>query len=417
VIVANDNMRIVFGYYGSQDDISGVTTWLVPLMTRFLEEKWEVHCLVEHFGKNPKQSQIFQSATRLGVKVHLLPRGGYMERMVRETVRHLRRLEPTVFLPQILVGHHHSATQARAAGLPFIYTMHSDDALYWGILDELAQRGFSGPVICVSSHLQERVRAQFPDVDCRMIAYGVPCDNMRAQYSTKPFRVVFCGRVVEEQKRISAVVKSMIRICRKFESVECCIIGDGSERAAVEAQIAAAGMTKRILLLGRLSNEAARKQLSQCQALLLLSEYEGLPLAVLEAMSVGVIPICRRIPSGIPELVINGVTGFLVDDEDAEVETIIGRLLSEAGLWESVSQAARQLVEARYSREKCNQAWVDLVLEVSKTRSASLKWDSNIQRVLPPINPKLMNYDFRTPPIHKRIYRRLRRIFVKAKSK
>ena len=410
-------MRILFGYFGSPDDISGVATWLIPLMARFVEEKWEVHCLVQHFGKNPKQSQIFQTAASLGVKAHLLPTGCYMERAVRETVRHIKRINPTVFLPQVLVGHYHAAIQARAAGLPFIYTMHSDDPLYWGILDELLQRGSRAPVVCVSNYLKERVLAQFPDLDCRMIAYGVPCDSARAQYSTNPFRVVYCGRLVEEQKRISAVVRSMIRICRQFESVECCIIGDGAERAAVEAQIAAAKMSKRILLLGRLSNDASREQLSKCQALLLLSEYEGLPLAVLEAMSVGVVPICRRIPSGIPELIANGETGFLVGDGEDEVENIIGSLLSKPEVWEAVSQAARQLIETRYSREKCNQSWIDLVVEIAKQRTNTLDWNDKIPALLPPVNPQLKNYDFRTPPIHKRIYRRVRRFFVKGKAR
>ena len=413
ILLGYHRMRILFGYFGAKDDISGVTSWLTPLMARFVEEKWEVHCLVQHFGKNPKQSQVFLEATKLGVRIHFLPRGCYTDRMVQETVRLLKRLDPTVFLPQVLVGYHHAAIQAKTAGLPFIYTMHSDDPLYWGMLDELLQRGFREPVVCVSSYLKERVLAQFPDVDCRMIAYGVLCDDVRAQYSTTPFRIAFCGRLVEEQKRISAVVQSMIRVCRQFKSVKCCIIGDGSERSAVEAQIAAAQMSDRIILLGRLSNEATREQLSRCQALLLLSEYEGLPLAVLEAMSLGVVPICRRIPSGIPELISDGATGFLVGDGEDEVGSIVGKLLAEVELWRTASQGARKLVEANYSRKKNNQSWIDLVMEVAKNRTTTLKWDRRPPTLLPPVNPKLKNYDFRTPPIHKRIYRRMRKILLK----
>ncbi len=79
-----------------------------------------------------------------------------------------------------------------------------------------------------------------------------------------------------------------------------------------------------------------------------MSDYEGLPISLLEAMACGVVPVARKIPSGIPELVLEGETGLLVDASPEKAASALIRLLDDPGPWHRCSQASRRLIAEKY---------------------------------------------------------------------
>ncbi|KAB2958482.1 MAG: glycosyltransferase [Thermoanaerobaculia bacterium] len=95
------------------------------------------------------------------------------------------------------------------------------------------------------------------------------------------------------------------------------IAGDGEHRARLEARADELGLraSGRVRFLGRASRGEVRDLLSRARALVVPSTYEGMPLVVLEAMEAGVPVVASRV-SGIPEVVIDGETGWLVPCED-----------------------------------------------------------------------------------------------------
>lgn len=154
--------------------------------------------------------------------------------------------------------------------------------------------------------------------------------------------------------------------------------------------------------------------------LVLLSDYEGLPIALMEAMACGVVPICLRIRSGIPELVEDGVTGLLVSDRSDDFVAAVWRLRYEPQLWEKLSKAARAKIEAEYSNEVCTASWEAFLKQLQQgarqRRTITIPKRFN----LPPVHPNLKREDNRKPPLHALpllLLRRLQRLAGKVKRR
>lgn len=106
------------------------------------------------------------------------------------------------------------------------------------------------------------------------------------------------------------------------------LAGDGEHRAGLEAAAHRLGVEESVRFLGRCSAGQVMTLMRRARALVVPSTYEGMPLVVLEAMS-RKLPVIASAVSGIPEVVIDGKTGWLVPPEDpaalAEaIETAVG---------------------------------------------------------------------------------------------
>jgi glycosyltransferase involved in cell wall biosynthesis len=196
-----------------------------------------------------------------------------------------------------------------------------------------------------------------------VIPYGISLPPERASFSNQPFRVVYCGRMVERQKCIQQVMQTLISGCRASSRIEAQLIGDGPDRPACERLVHQAGLADRIRFLGRVPPQRMPSLLQRSQAILLMSDFEGLPLALLEAMASGVVPVVRSIPSGIPELVHDGRTGLIVNNEPEEAAAALVRLAEDPDLWNRCSAASRSLVAQDYSAQQSFCRWNLLIEE------------------------------------------------------
>jgi glycosyltransferase involved in cell wall biosynthesis len=223
----------------------------------------------------------------------------------------------------------------------------------------------------------------------------VPSFHQTALFSDSPFRVAFSGRIVEEQKRFSLVLAAMAQACRRDSRIECWVLGDGCALASSQQWVIEQKLGDRIHFLGRLETFTVQTKLAQCQALLLMSDYEGLPVALLEAMAIGVVPIVRTIPSGIPELVKNNETGLLVDDTPEQAATAIIHLANHPDIWSQCSKAAKLLVAQNYSEEVCYQRWLKVIIELCNRSKIQYPIPIPSKILLPPLHPALAGRDRR----------------------
>ena len=95
------------------------------------------------------------------------------------------------------------------------------------------------------------------------------------------------------------------------------VIGDGEHRDTLERVVAELALGDAVSFLGRRGAADVRSLMKRSLALTVPSTYEGMPLVVLEAMECGLPVIASRV-SGIPEVVIDGETGWLFESEDVE---------------------------------------------------------------------------------------------------
>jgi glycosyltransferase involved in cell wall biosynthesis len=101
-------------------------------------------------------------------------------------------------------------------------------------------------------------------------------------------------------------------------------------------------LTDRVTILGPLSSEQIKSELAQAAIFLLVSLEEGAPLCVEEAMAAGV-PVVASNRCGMPFMVRDGRTGFLVDPANShDIATRLGQLLKDDALRETMSRQSRE---------------------------------------------------------------------------
>jgi colanic acid/amylovoran biosynthesis glycosyltransferase len=405
---------ISFLHYGASNDISGVTTWLCTFIIYLKGKKLDSAIRLHHFGDTPKSASLYNALVSLGYSVSTRLMPATSEESFIDTLKFLNRTNPNVFLPQCLPAPHFAANYAGKMGLPWVLTLHSDDPEYWALAEQTGPSAKDGTWVAVSEHIAEQARLQFPHADIRVIPYGVPVSNQSTRWNVERFQVVFSGRLVEQQKRISLVLQTLCLACQQKPEIEALIIGDGPEKIILMRKVQELGLSKQIRFSGRLSPEQVQDKLLQAQAILLMSDYEGLPVALLEAMAAGVVPVVRDIRSGIPEIVSHGETGVITSDEASDAAAALILLSQHQETWERLSNSARTKIVTNFSQEHCFQKWQSLLDELASRSKVvyPLSLPKKIQ--LPPVDPRLAHVDQRNPGWLKTIWRRIRRLRCKA---
>jgi len=329
--------------------VNGPNVWLTRLLPALQERGFAPRVLM--FMTRTGACPIAERLRAAGVPVDEAP-FAHTEDMIRTILRHVQTHPCDVFVPNLNVQGYFAAEHLRAAGIPTVGVLHSDDDFHRDLIDEFINtrngRYLSGAVV-----VSEFQAAALREIDCGATQilqspYGAPVPPKLAEYAT-PFRFVYVGRLVEEQKRITETVAAMIEVLRRHPDAEFVLCGDGSARPAVERQIAQAKLGDRLKLLGNLPSEKVEAVMLASQAFVLLSDYEGIPIALMEAMACGLVPLCTRIRSGVGELIRSGENGFFVADRGADFITTAERLIADRELWTRCSRAARASIEQRFS--------------------------------------------------------------------
>jgi glycosyltransferase involved in cell wall biosynthesis len=125
------------------------------------------------------------------------------------------------------------------------------------------------------------------------------------------------------------------------------VAGDGPDRGVLEAESKRLGLSQRVRFLGH--REDVPALLACCDLFVLPSLFEGLPVAILEAMSAGKAVVATAI-GGTDEVVVPGQTGLLVKPGDPlALAEAIQRLLTEPGLAEAFGNRGRARAEQEFS--------------------------------------------------------------------
>lgn len=161
--------------------------------------------------------------------------------------------------------------------------------------------------------------------------------DLRASFATEEEKVLVHISNFRPVKRVDDVAKIFAKVRQSIPS-KLLLVGDGPERHNIELMCREYGMCQDVHFLGKLKNPTEALHISDL--FLLPSETESFGLSALEAMSVGV-PVIATNTGGLPEVVENGVSGFLsnlgdVDDMAANAVKMLGN----ASLYNSMSNGA-----------------------------------------------------------------------------
>ena len=166
-------------------------------------------------------------------------------------------------------------------------------------------------------------------------------ERLKVPQERRPLEVAYIGRLVQSQKRVLDLAPLVRELARRNLPFVLHLIGSGEDAPRLREELARAEVGHHVRWWGWLARTEVGARLRQLDALVLPSDVEGLPLALLEAMGQGVVPVATRIPSGNTELVRDGENGFLaaVGDTNAFANRL-EQLYLDPGLLTRLRRAA-----------------------------------------------------------------------------
>jgi glycosyltransferase involved in cell wall biosynthesis len=175
-----------------------------------------------------------------------------------------------------------------------------------------------------------------------------------------------------EVKDLSLLIEAVGIVCARGLRLKAVIVGDGPQRGALEQQSRAAGLEGVVEFRGEV--RPAWGPLGEFDVYALTSISEGVPLSVLEAMSAG-LPVVATAVGGIPEVIEDGVTGYLIardDDRAATAGAIADRLealLKDPQARERMGRAGAESVGRRFTTETAARETIHFYERIAAGRS------------------------------------------------
>lgn len=211
---------------------------------------------------------------------------------------------------------------------------------------------------------EEKIRVHYSGVDINKFS---PPKNKRSE--NKSLKIISTARL-EEKKGLVYSIKAVTDLVKDGINVKYTIIGEGSIKKELMTLVESNNMHDHIKLVGRKNQDDVLKYLQSSDLLLAPSveakdgNQEGIPNAIKEAMLMNV-PVISTFHSGIPELITDNQTGFLVPERDfkAIYEKII-YFMNNPKIKENIVLNAAKKVKTRFCIEKLNDNLVDIYDEL-----------------------------------------------------
>lgn len=211
-----------------------------------------------------------------------------------------------------------------------------------------------------SNMKKELVRIGCPGAKIRIQHIAVDIDNIPFRLRTKKTKgesviILFCGRF-SEKKGLLYALKAVAEVVKVFPSIEFRIIGDGELKQKIDEYVKSADIDKWVKFLGTRSHIEVIRELNNADIFLQPSvtasdgdSEGGAPTIIIEAQAAG-LPVVSTFHADIPEVVIDGKTGFLVKERDADaIAERIEYLLKDQDLWQVLGRNGREHIKMNYN--------------------------------------------------------------------
>jgi colanic acid/amylovoran biosynthesis glycosyltransferase len=251
---------------------------------------------------------------------------------------------------------------SKAWKIPWSLTLHGPDEFFdqeaFYLRQKIESAGF---VVCISDFCRSQVLRIAPGLEeghLEVVRLGVDCSalqpseiSLAASSSANqfhPLRLVCTGRMVAA-KGHRILLEALASLAAENVDFSCTLIGDGPERRSLEALSDRLGIATHVRFLGAMAHQPTLAEVAQSDVFVLASFAEGLPVALMEAMALGV-PCVSTTVAAIPELIDSSENGLLVPPANPQVlGDALKQLANDAVLRTRFGQKAREIVEDRYN--------------------------------------------------------------------
>jgi glycosyltransferase involved in cell wall biosynthesis len=280
-------------------------------------------------------------------------------RMARDLVRVVRDETPDLIHTHLVHADVYGAIAARTTRTPYVSTRHNDDRYLLGpfrYVDRAFARG-ARRLIAISHAVRAFLEAAGHDpAKLTTIHYGLdelpgaPSDPTPLQAGVAPGTplVLAVGRLIE-QKDHATLLHAFSRVRGQHPDARLAILGGGPLEAELRALTATLDLADAVILPGRTE---IRDWLERADVFAHTSRWEGFGIVLLEAMLAGRPIVATRI-SAVPEVVVDGETGVLVDPGDVEgVARGLAGLLADPELAARLGAGGRERARSDFSVER-----------------------------------------------------------------
>lgn len=280
-------------------------------------------------------------------------------RMTRDLIGAVRAERPDLLHTHLVHADVYGAIAAKAARAPYVSTRHNDDRYLLGPF-RYVDRGFARGarrLIAISDAVRSFLEAAGHDpaklttihygLDSGPDAASVPTPEQAGIPPDAPLALAV-GRLIE-QKDHATLLRAFALVRQNEPNARLAILGSGALETETRALAESLGLDGALTLPGRTE---IRDWLERANVFVHTSRWEGFGIVLLEAMLASLPVVATRV-SAVPEVVVDGKTGALVEAGDVEgVARELGALLGEPGRAKRLGKAGHQRARSEFSVER-----------------------------------------------------------------
>lgn len=357
--------------------VEAVSVNLVHSLAKFPEFK--IHVVTTDRLCSTLQISTWENAT-----IHRLPwtAGRVLSHTLGVDKRHLRRYLNWL-CPDLIHSHDIYGIMVRRMPLPRIFTIHgfiADDtrqahqrwcllrSKIWSWVEHYTWAD-QPHIIAISPYVREQIknisRGSIHNIDNPISEsfFNIKRDAGR--------KIIFSAAMICPRKNTLGLVEAFRRLVSKGGQAQLRLAGKTTDKEyeqSVRLAIQHAQLDSCVTLLGSLSADGVREELSHADVFVLASFEEGAPMGIAEAMAAGV-PVVTSNRCGMPYMVRDGETGFLVDPgRPDEIAGCIEKILKNQDLAQQMAERSRTIAMDRYHPDRVAERTRDVYLRALNIR-------------------------------------------------
>ncbi|HEY4675817.1 MAG TPA: glycosyltransferase family 4 protein [Candidatus Angelobacter sp.] len=340
------------GYYGAEN-----------MLLNLCASQQKAGCqnsLVLFYNVHAPNVEFYERARRRGLSVRMVHCQG------RADLSAVRQIEEYIEEDGIDLLHTHGYKAdlygyiaARRSRKPIVATCHNwvGGTAALGIynhLDRMALKRFHALAAVSDSVAQRLLDSGVSAKKIRTIANGIDVQNFERAHPLPALdfdgnKVIGMVARLDLQKGFEYLLRAARDLCVAFPALKIVMVGDGSDRQAIEEMIQRFGLLSNVILAGQHSDMPGIY--AAMDIFVLPSLNEGLPMTILEAMAASRPVIATRV-GAIPSVIKDGETGLLVEPGDTQsLRSAVARLLSQPDLCRRIGAAGHNWVSRNYTSE------------------------------------------------------------------
>jgi colanic acid/amylovoran biosynthesis glycosyltransferase len=373
-------LKILFCAYDRAGQIaSGPNAWLQRLVPDLISNYGlDIQTLFVYSGESKKCPTISFFKNN-NLPLHLINSNthNYVEDQIKELLGIIKKEDISLVVANLVIPALYATQYLKPFNISVIGVLHSNDEFYKGVITKFIhgnKKNQLSTAVSVSGYINTICESQNTNTQLLNIPCGTPeVKNSTSLDSQEVFKVIYAGRLVKEAKQVLKLTKAFCDASKVNSNLEFSIYGDGDQEKSIKALIKDEKASKNVILFKALPPSQILNKIQEHHVFTLMSDYEGMPIALMEAMACGVVPVCYVCEGGVDEIIEHGVNGFIVKNRGEDYQEKLQLLVNDRSLWETMSKNAIATIQQKYSSKITHQKWFELLNQFKDVKQKPLR--------------------------------------------